>query len=453
MKTVGLQKRPLLQGDMIDTVAKATPRKRRRGKSMSRRRGQNGYIEKSGKWYVVRFRTDVQGQEERTYRREKICLIKGPGFLTDSERKRKAREIITASGADSVEHFERVVASNLGTAFRKQAEGWLSYMQARKRKPLASSTYETWRCCLDKWLLPTLGDLPLSAVDNEPVKALVAKMAASEELGPKSINEYIKVVKMVVASAKDPKTRKQLYLVFWDAEYLDLPIVEKRNQKRPAFNGETVTGLVDHAKKYVQMIYILAASSGMRIGEVLGLQIDKHFADDFSTVLVRRKVRDCKVEDYLKTDNAYRDVDLHPSVVTMLKGFIGSRTSGFLFSSKKGKPLSNSNILSRHLHPGLHKLGWSDPSTGDETAGNHAFRRFRNTFLRKNHVPDDLIQFWLGHAGKSMTDEYSHVKEDVKYRKMIAEQVGIGFKLPVQTPSIAPNAPNCTEKLEVQIVA
>jgi integrase len=261
------------------------------------------------------------------------------------------------------------------------------------------------------------------------------------------------VVKMVVASAKDPKTRKQLYPVFWDAEYLDLPIVEKRNQKRPAFNGETVTGLVDHAKKYVQMIYILAASSGMRIGEVLGLQIDKHFADDFSTVLVRRKVRDCKVEDYLKTDNAYRDVDLHPSVVTMLKGFIGSRTSGFLFSSKKGKPLSNSNILSRHLHPGLHKLGWSDPSTGDETAGNHAFRRFRNTFLRKNHVPDDLIQFWLGHAGKSMTDEYSHVKEDVKYRKMIAEQVGIGFKLPVQTPSIAPNAPNCTEKLEVQIVA
>ena len=82
---------------------------------------------------------------------------------------------------------------------------------------------------MDKWLLPNLGDLPLSAVDNEPVKALVAKMAGSKELGPKSTNEYIKVVKMVVASAKDPKTRKQLYPVLWDAEYLDLPIVEKRN--------------------------------------------------------------------------------------------------------------------------------------------------------------------------------------------------------------------------------
>src|SRR5712691_3705780 len=453
MKEVGLEKRPLLSGDMVDTVAKATPRKRRRGKSMSRRRGQNGYIEKSGKWYVVRFRMDVPGQEERTYLRERICLIRGPGFLTDSERKRKAREIIAASGADTVEHFERVVASNLGTTFRTQAESWLNYMQTRKRKPLASSTYETWRCCLDKWLLPTLGDLPLSAVDNEPVKGLVAKMLANGELGPKSTNEYIKVVKMVVASAKDPKSRKQLYPVFWDAEYLDLPIVEKRNQKRPAFDGESVTGLVDRAKKYVQMIYILAAALGMRIGEVLGLEIDKHFADDFSTVLVRQKVRKCKLEDYLKTDNAYRDIDLHSSVVKMLKEFIGSRTSGLLFASRRGKPLSDSNILNRHLHPGLKELGWTDPRTGDETAGNHAFRRFRNTFLRKSHVPDDLTQFWLGHAGKSMTDEYSQIRDDVKYRKMVTEQTGIGFALPARTPSIAPNAPICTENRGVECLA
>jgi hypothetical protein len=228
-------------------------------------------------------------------------------------------------------------------------------------------------------------------IDNGPVALpqlqLIQSMVASEELGPKSTNEYIKLVKMIVASAKDPKTRKQSYPVFWDSEYLDLPIVEKRNQKRPAFDSETVTRLVGSAKRYVQMVYVLTATSGMRIGEVLGLEIDKHFADDFSTVLVRQKVRKCKMEDYLKTDNAYRDIDLHSSVVMMLKEFIGLRTVGFLFASRNGKPLSNSNILNRHLHPTLDKLGWSDPRTGDDTAGNHAFRRFRNTFLRKNHVP------------------------------------------------------------------
>jgi hypothetical protein len=172
------------------------------------------------------------------------------------------------------------------------------------------------------------------------------------------------LVKMIVASAKDPKTRKQLYPVFWDSEYLDLPIVEKRKQKRPAFDGETVTGLVGSAKRYVQMVYILAAALGMRIGEVLALEIDKHFADDFSTVLVRQKVRKCKLENYLKTPNADRDIDLHSSVVKMLREFIGLRTSGFLLASRNGKPLSDSNILNRHLHPTLHKLGWSDPRTG-----------------------------------------------------------------------------------------
>ena len=304
---------------------------------------------------------------------------------------------------------------------------------------------------MDKWLLPVLGDLPLGAVDNDPVKDLVAKMVASEELGPKSTNEYIKLVKMVVASAKDPKTRKQLYPVFWDAEYLDLPIVEKRNQKRPAFDSETVTWLVGHAKTYIQMIYVLASASGMRIGEVLGLEIDKHFADDFSTVLVRQKVRKCKTENYLKTDNAYRDIDLHTSVVKMLQEFIGLRTSGFLFASRNGKPLSDSNILNRHLHPSLKQLGWSDPKTGDGTAGNHAFRRFRNTHLRKKRVPDDLIQFWLGHAGKSMTDEYSQVRDDLKYRKLVAEQVGIGFELPLQTPPIVPNVPKSEFAIEVEV--
>lgn len=92
------------------------------------------------------------------------------------------------------------------------------------------------------------------AVINDPVKELVANMVVSKELAPKSANEYIKLVKMIVASSKDPKTRKQLYPVFWDSEYFDLPIVEKRNQKHPAFDSETVTRLVSSASWYVQIV-------------------------------------------------------------------------------------------------------------------------------------------------------------------------------------------------------
>jgi len=74
--------------------------------------------------------------------------------------------------------------------------------------------------------------------------------------------------------------------------------------------------------------------------------------------------------------------------------------------------------------------------------GAHAFRRFRTTWLRKQHAPEDLVRFWLGHANKSVTDDYSKLKEDVTFRKKVAEQVGIGFELPSKKLEVAPN---CTQ--------
>ena len=67
---------------------------------MSRRSGQSGHVEVSDRWYVVRFWMDISGQQERRLVREKICPANGPGRLSESERKRKAKEIIAASGAD-----------------------------------------------------------------------------------------------------------------------------------------------------------------------------------------------------------------------------------------------------------------------------------------------------------------------------------------------------------------
>src|ERR1700733_16186058 len=114
------QESQLPPGYGVDTVINATPEKRTGRKSMSRRSGQNGCIQKDGNWYVVRFWKDVAGQEKRQRVRERICPISGPGKLSASERERKAKEVIAASGADSVEHFEKVVQSLHGTTFREQ---------------------------------------------------------------------------------------------------------------------------------------------------------------------------------------------------------------------------------------------------------------------------------------------------------------------------------------------
>src|SRR5207248_5083377 len=74
-------------------VVPATPVKRT-GKSMSRRTGQEGHVEPSGRWWVVRWWMDVPGQEKRRHMRERICPISDPGRLSKSERQRRAREIV-----------------------------------------------------------------------------------------------------------------------------------------------------------------------------------------------------------------------------------------------------------------------------------------------------------------------------------------------------------------------
>jgi hypothetical protein len=73
-----------------DIVSAATPRSLKRGKSLSRRTGQNGHIEKSGRWFVVRYWRDIAGLEKRQLVRERICPISGPGRLSKKERRERA---------------------------------------------------------------------------------------------------------------------------------------------------------------------------------------------------------------------------------------------------------------------------------------------------------------------------------------------------------------------------
>jgi hypothetical protein len=66
--------------------------------------------------------------------------------------------------------------------------------------------------------------------------------------------------------------------------------------------------------------------------------------------------------------------------------------------------------IRRHLHATLKKLRYVNMHTGTHKAGNHAFRRFRNTFLRNyTECPEGLYKYWLGHAGKDMSDLYDKI--------------------------------------------
>jgi len=98
----------------------------RRGKSMSRRTGQNGAIEERNGAWRGRFLVDVPGQLERQKRSVILGFKKD---MTKSEAKRKLKEIIRQEGIDLPTY---AIPSTL--SFAQRVEQWERTYVA-KRKP------------------------------------------------------------------------------------------------------------------------------------------------------------------------------------------------------------------------------------------------------------------------------------------------------------------------------
>jgi integrase len=298
----------------------------------------------------------------------------------------------------------------------------------RKRKRIAKRTKAIWQSSLDNWLNPAIGNLPLSEVNNATVKPLIADMA--EALGASSIQSHLTLIKLVVASAVDNEG-EQLYPVKWNHDFMDVPVVVDREVNCPCFPEPIMSGLARRKHRTARTIFTLCGASGLRIGEVLGLDLARHFSKDFRVLVIEQKAIQGLIEKSLKTASSWREVDLDPRVASLIKEFAGERTSGLLFQTRTGKPLRPEYVLRWHLHPALKQLGYVNPITGNHLAGFHSFRRYRETHLGKVvGLPRAIRIFWMGHAEENMTDLYDKGKEDPDERRKWAERCGIGFDLP-----------------------
>lgn len=389
---------------------------------------QKGSIEISGNWYYVRFRVQVPGQKKRKKEREKICPVKGPGALSKSQRGVKAQQIVNASGVNDSFLDSRPDNPRAAVTFRERSEAMLHQVAKRKRKPIASRTLAKWQSSLNNWLYPALENLPLSAVNNATVKPLIAKM--TETLKPGTIRDHLCLIKLVVASAVNSEG-EQLYSPKWNHDFMDVPLVLEREVNAPCFSTEIMSGLARWKNRTPRTIFILCGASGLRIGEALGLDLSKHFSEDFRTLRIEQKALYGQIEERLKTESSYREIDLDPRAAAIMKEFAAGRASGLLFQTRTGRPMRPEWILRSHLHPALKALGYLNPVTGNHYAGTHAFRRFRDTHLGKvEGLPRGIRLFWMGHAEENMTDHYDKIKEDRVTRGEWAERCGIGFELP-----------------------
>ena len=404
---------------------------------MSRRVGQNGNVFVKANCKLGRcnhrkllcpkygrYWKDQPGQHAR------VRVVVSLGNVTKTVAEQKLRKHIQETRVDSTETFVEVTSPTI--TFKQQARWWLDEMRAgrlvsrKRRTPIKPATLAGYQAAVN-WLNESIGVVPLADIKNEVAKQLIAKMRAAS-LADKTIVSYFQAVRAVVASAVSSEG-EQLYPRSWNFHFIGLPIVDEKKQRKPSLTVSQVEEIMGRAKGRYKVLFALLAGTGLRIGEALGLELGKHLSDDFSTIRVRQSVWRATVQSP-KTENAIRDIDLPTPLALFLKAYCGDRTSGFLFQSESGRPQTPRNVL----RDGLGKI--ARELKLERGKGFHAFRRFRTAHLRKNRVPWDLQKLWLGHASRDVTDRYAEqLKEDVEWRKEVAENGGLGFKLPTAESS------------------
>jgi len=386
----------------------------KRGPCLRRRTGQCGGVFQRGfakLWNPKatafgRFYVDIPGCQDRKRR------VVGLGICpTRTIARRKLREFIEQEGVNDSASFTTNTTPAL--SFREQAEKWIQSLPTRRRRPVRPATIAGWQHALDKWILPTIGDMPVAEVSNAALKVLIDTMAAGG-LAPKTIVSYSLVVKMVAASVVNAEG-EQIYPRKWNHDFVGMPIVERDKQPRPTVTQSEVTTILAKALPRYAPLFALLAGTGLRIGEALALK-RSDLSPDCRSLNVQRSIWHGK-EQEPKTPAAVRVIDIPEGLASLLRNYVADK-AGYLFATRKGqRPLGPRNVL-RALHDTGVRVGF------------HAFRRFRTETIRRAGTPQDIERLWLGHASATVTDLYARgLRLDETWRREWCERVGLGFSL------------------------
>jgi len=401
---------------------------------------QRGYVYQKGRkkgepWNrkeraYGRYRIDVPG--DRSQKEVRVAL----GCCRDEmDAMLKLQVVMDKAGVlDIGKVRERISPS---ATFRSQAAWWIQGMtsgeivHAKKRAAIDPNTINFYSTAV-AYLNGVVEDMPLASIENPEAKTVISAMKSTVKNGQrrfsdKTIVSYFAVLRKVIASVLDEKFNP-VHQRAWNLAAIGLPRVNPKKQRRPTLTPQEMATLLCKAEGQYLVLYFICLVTGLRISEVIAIEIDKHISSDRSTLHIQqqREKNANRAKSYLKTDAGKRSVDIHPDAAAILRNYIGDRKNGFLLQAESGTMLDPGNISRDSLYPILKEMGRKEAGTRF-----NIFRRFREHVLLGSEARQILIDYWMGHENADMSTRYGkQLIEDTKYRKQWAEKVGFGFDLP-----------------------
>jgi integrase len=278
------------------------------------------------------------------------------------------------------------------------------------RDTVRPTTFERYEQVVRLHIRPALGEVKLKNLTSAHVRGLY-RQKLDAGLSPRSV-QYVhvtlhKALKQAIADGLIPRNV---------TEAVKPPQV-RREEMQP-LTAEQVKVLFQAAKgDRLEALYVLAVTTGLRQGELLGLRWDD-IDLEVGTLQVRRTLTTAKGGPVLsapKTKGSRRTVKLSQRALEALRSHlarqleeidrVGSlwREKGLIFAAEVGEPLRRQYVTARRFKPLLRRAGLPEIRF-------HDLRHTCATLLLSENVNPKVVSEMLGHATIAITlDTYSHV--------------------------------------------
>lgn len=325
-----------------------------------------------------------------------------------------------------LEEYKRQMLISIPTEKEMTVDDWFyTYIFDYRKQDLKPKSFQRYHGIYKKYINNSeLGRIKLQDLRTTHLQKYYKKLL-DDEVTPTTIKQINTNLKTCLGEAE-----KQGYIQKNWCKLVTLPKIENHKEVKILTKEEQRRFLEAIRGHELEMLFIVALGTGLRIGELLGLK----WSDiDFKAneITVNRSIQRVAIyqgdeivgyeviEQTPKTKNSIRTIPVPKNIINKLKSYkkdqledillVGEayNNNNYVFCDKLGNPIEDKKP-GRNLKTILKKINI-------EPMKFHALRHTYATRLFEANIPPKTVQSLLGHADIETTmNIYTHVMKDQK---------------------------------------
>jgi len=284
----------------------------------------------------------------------------------------------------------------------KLGEYYQSRLKPYMKLTLKRSTYITFESSFRVHILPQFGPFHLDQIDRQKMEGFISKLV-KKDMAKDSIRLILAALSCLYTHAGENNVVTENPAKGVSKLYKQVPSRHKKPEPLTVEESLAFLSAAQHDPEHYP-IFLIALHSGLRSGEIGGLQwgdIDWRGR----SISIRRNIVRGRVTT-LKTESSERTVDCSDDLLRVLADLrrsrqeqalkSGSKLCPWVFTCRKGQPIGMNNVKARYFKRAIRKAGLRD----------FRFHDLRHTYaslLLAQGEPLTYVANQLGHANPGIT--------------------------------------------------